>query len=466
MSPPAAQPPSAEPATPDTAPSPDAVPAADTVPTPAPAPTSVSASPSSEGGLFNRRTLALLTRGPFARYVAGDSVSMVGLWMQTFAQGWVITGLTSSALWLGTVTFASSIPMLALSMYGGSVADQHDKRRIIIICQSVQVILAVAVGWLVMTHQIAIWHIITAAFLLGISAAFEMPATNALVPELVDKEHISTAIAVDRSVFHGSRLIGPALGGWLIGILGQSSAFYANALSFLPSIAAIASIEPRPQGSAEEEEQRTSGMKAGVVYVRQDKPTLAMLGLMAANALWIFPFLGVMMPLYARDIIHLDSYHTGMLMAVSGLGAVVTSACILLVPRTRRLPWMIAGTAVIAVSMTGLALAQNFWMAIAALGALGAGTSFNYGLANTTVQERAPGPLRGRVSALAMLSFVGVMPFTSLAVTALTDRIGLRTAIFGGGLGYALCSLLIFAGPARRMNDLRAGEVAAVPVAA
>ena len=191
MSPPAAQ---SSPGTPEAPATP--VPA---VPVAAPA----------GGSLFNRRTFLLLTRGPFARYVAGDSISMVGLWMQTFAQGWVMTGLTSSALWLGTVTFASSVPMLALSMYGGSVADRHDKRRIIIIAQSVQTILAVGVGWLVMTHQIHVWHLITAAFLLGITAAFEMPATNALVPELVDKEHISTAIAVDRSVFHGSRLIGP-----------------------------------------------------------------------------------------------------------------------------------------------------------------------------------------------------------------------------------------------------------------
>ena len=116
--------------------------------------------------------------------------------------------------------------------------------------------------------------------------------------------------------------------------------------------------------------------------------------------------------------------------------------------------------------MSGLALAQNFWAAVAALAALGAGTSFNYGLANTTIQERAPGPLRGRVSALAMLSFVGVMPFTSLAVTALADRIGLRTAMFAGGMGYALSSLLIFSGPARRMDDLPPALSAAVPMQA
>ena len=429
-----------------------------TPPAPPPSP-AVSASP------FNSRTLALLRRGAFARYAAGDSISMVGYWMQAMAQSWVMTGLTSSAFWLGMVNFAGSLPMLALTMYGGNVADRHDKRRIIIASQVVQIILATAVGWLVMTGRIHIWHVMTAAFLLGISASFEMPATSALVPELVDKENIAAAIAMDRSIFHGTRLIGPALAGWLIGVLGTATAFYANALSFVASIAAILSIEPRARGTDEEEEQRNSGMKAGIDYVRQDKPTLAMLGLMASNALWVFPFLAVMMPLYSRDILHLNSAYTGYLMAVSGIGSLVASVGLLGVPRSQRMTWMIVATFVIGLALVGLSLARDFLQAAGALCLLGVGTSFNFGLANTTVQERAPGPLRGRVSALAMMSFIGVMPFTSLAVTALADRIGIRTAMIVAGAGYAVCSLAIFAGPARRMSDLPPAVTAAVPMA-
>jgi MFS family permease len=252
----------------------------------------------------------------------------------------------------------------------------------------------------------------------------------------------------------------------LIGILGTASAFFANALSFVASIAAVASIHPRARGTDEEEKQRTSGMKAGVQYVRQDKPTMAMLGLMAANALWIFPFLGVMMPLYARDVIHLDSSFTGLLMGVSGIGSLVASVGLLGVPRAQRMTWMVVATGVIGLAMCGLALAQNFAQAAGSLAGLAVGTSFNYGLANTTIQERAPGPLRGRVSALAMMSFIGVMPFTSLAVTALADRLGIRTAMFGGAAGYAVCAIAIFAGPARRMRELPAAVTAAVPMQA
>ena len=160
-------------------------------------------------------------RGPFGRYAVGDTISMIGTWMQTMAQGWVMTGLTTSAL---CARHWSSSPARAdarAEHVRRHVADKYDKRRIIVITNVVQIVLAVAVGWLVMTGRIHIWHILTAAVLLGISAAFEMPAASALVPELVDKENIATAIAVDRSIFHGTRLIGPALAGWLIGAAGS-----------------------------------------------------------------------------------------------------------------------------------------------------------------------------------------------------------------------------------------------------
>ena len=213
---------------------------------------------------------------------------MTGTWMQTMAQSWVMATLTQRALMLGLVNFMSAIPMLALSMYGGTIADKNDKRKILVVTNVVQIVLALLVGWLVMTGRIQIWHILTAAVLLGFSAAFEMPSASALVPELVDREHIVTAIAVDRAIFHGTRLIGPALAGWLITRLGTASAFYANAASFLAMIIALGTIAPRAPGTAEEELQRSSGgMKAGIDYVKQDRTTMAMLALMASNALCV-----------------------------------------------------------------------------------------------------------------------------------------------------------------------------------
>jgi MFS family permease len=413
---------------------------------------------------LSRGALAVLRHGPFGRYAAGETISMTGTWMQTMAQSWVMTGLTHRALWLGMVNVAGSVPMLALTMLGGTLADRHDKRKIIIATQIVQIILAAAVGWLVMTGRIHIWEILCASFLLGISAAFEMPATAALVPELVEKRDIQAAIGIDRSIFHGTRLIGPALAGACIGLWGTASAFYANAASFLALIAAVASIAPRVIGTAEEEKERTSGMKAGWHFVRADKPTMAMLALMASASLCIFPFIAIMMPLYARDSLGLGAQYTGLIMAMSGVGSLTGSVGLLSVARPHRIAWMLAASMVIMLSLCGLAFARSFWQAAPILITLTMGTSMNFGLANTTVQERAPGPLRGRVSALAMLSFVGVMPFAAVLAGELADLCGMRWAMGVGGVCYGVCAFFILSGPGHACTELPIERTTAVPV--
>ena len=416
---------------------------------------------------MSRRTLAILARGPFGRYAAGTVVSQTGTWMQGMAQTWVMTSLTKSNLTLSLVQACTSLPMLALTMYGGTVADRFDKRKILIATQVVQLSLAAAVGWLVLTHQIRIWHLLTAAFLLGISASFEMPADSALVPELVDKENIANAIAVDRSIFHGTRLVGPAIAGQFIDLLGAASAFFANALSFLALIAALASIQPRPQGTAEEEEQRRSGLKAGFDYVRQDRPTMAMLGIMAANASFIFPFMAVLTIPYARYDLGLGARYASLLMTVSGVGSLVASVGMLRVARERRVPVMAVSTGGIVLAMLALSGAQTFWQAVVAMIVLAAGTSLNYGLANTTIQERAPGPMRGRVSALAMMSFVGVMPFASMSVARISDLVhSIRYTLAGCAVAYGVAAFYLFAGPARRASAPPAMPVAATEAGA
>lgn len=377
--------------------------------------------------------------------MAGESISMLGTWMQQMAQGWVVAGLTQKALVLGLINFGSCIPMLALTMYGGTIADRHDKRIILIITQVVQIILALTIGWLVASGQIAVWHILIAGMLLGISTSFEMPAASALVPELVDKTQIRAAISVDRSIFHATRLAGPAIGGWLIGWLGTASAFYANAVSFLALIVALLSLHPRPQGTEEEESQRKTGMKEGINYVRRDKPTLAMISMLATLTLCVSPFFMITMPIYGRDVLHLDAQSFGFLMASSGIGAFLGSIWLLAISSVRRSAYLRWAAATICVCMLGLAFAQHLWQAILSMSLLTLGTSTMFGLANTIVQERAPNAIRGRVSAIISMSFFGVLPFSGLAVSELADLIGLRTAMAGGGILFGLsASALLF----------------------
>src|SRR3954454_24582425 len=192
--------------------------------------------------------------------------------MQVMAHGYVMSTLTTKAVWVGLANLEAGLPMLALTMVGGSAADKYDKRAILLITQFVQIALAIGIGYLVWSDQIAIWHVLTFAAILGVSNSVEMPTLSALIPELVKREQIPSGIAIDRSVFHGSRVVGPTIGGILISAWGTASAFFANAISFVALIIALLSLPPRRKGTAEEEEQRTSGMKDGFRFVLNDKP--------------------------------------------------------------------------------------------------------------------------------------------------------------------------------------------------
>ena len=386
---------------------------------------------------------SVLRHGPFVRYMAGEAISMTGTWMQVMAQSWVMTSLTTSAMMLGLVNFAAGVPMIALSMAGGVLADRQDRRLILFLTQVVQIGLALLLGGLVATGRIQIWHVISVAFVLGISNSFEMPAASALVPELVAPAHVATAIAVDRSVFHGTRLIGPALAGVVIGLWGEASAFYLNALSFVALILALATLHPRPAGTAEEEAQRRTGMKEGIAYVRSDAPTLGMLALMAATTVFVFPVMVVMLPLYARHILHLGPDKLGLLMGISSIGSFAGSISLLALPKAHRRAFMLAAVLGVTLALLSLSQAERFAVAAGSLVLLSLGVSTLIGLANTIVQERAPNPLRGRVSAIAGLSFFGLMPFASLGLTSLADGVGLRAALLAGAGAYIITTLVV-----------------------
>src|SRR5919201_729624 len=177
------------------------------------------------------KSLALLRQGPFRRYIIGSLISDSGTWMQMMAQSWVMSALTNKAILLGLVNFAAGLPALVLAPMAGSLADRFDKRKILVATQIVQIIFAVSLGLLIFTGRVQVWHIIFFALLLGIAFSYEMPAISALVPELVKRDEIGAAVALDRSVFHGSRLIEPSLAGFLVGWWGAASAFFAHALS-------------------------------------------------------------------------------------------------------------------------------------------------------------------------------------------------------------------------------------------
>jgi MFS family permease len=262
---------------------------------------------------------------------------------------------------------------------------------------------------------------------------------------LVKREEIQSAISLDRSVFHGSRVIGPTLGGILINAWGTAAAFFANALSFVAFIIALLSLPPRRQGTKEEEEKRTSGIKDGFRYVAHDKPSLAMIVLIATQSLCIFPIVTVMMPLYVRLVLGLGADQLGFLMGAAAVGSLVGSLFLIGLPREKRVPLMMICAIAVTGAVSGLSRGPNFYVATALLIVNSLGLATNFGLCSTIVQERAPDYLRGRVSAVFMLSFVGLMPIAGLGVTSLSDLIGMPTAMAIAAIVYGAITLFVLA---------------------
>ena len=404
--------------------------------------------------LFGSKTLGLLRAGPFRRYIIGSLISDSGTWMQMMAQGWVMSTLTNRAILLGLISFAAGLPTILLTPFGGSAADRLDKRKILIATQIAQIAFALGLGWLVLTNRIQIWHVIIFAGLLGISIAFEMPAISALVPELVKRDEIAAAVALDRSVFHGSRLIGPSLAGLFVGWWGAASAFFTNAVSFFALIAALISLPKRPVGTAEEEAQRRSGFAEGFRYVRSNRIIMSMIMLIALNTIFIFPAISpAMLPLYVRNVLKLGPQSLGWLMAVSGTGAFLGAVGLLTVARDRRLKFMSGNVLAVAAGVFFMSRSHSFWLTACAMGVLAIALSMNFGLANTIVQEHAPPALRGRVSAVFGMSFFGLMPIAGLVVPGFSDLVGMRTALAVASIVYGVTAFSVLSLAGRHVCD-------------
>jgi MFS family permease len=404
---------------------------------------------------------AALRHGVFARYMTGEFISMIGSWMQVAAQGWLLTTLTERADVLGWLNFTSTIPMLLLTLIGGRYADRYDKRAILFVALAVQLLSAVTIGWLVYVKLIQIWHIFVAAGMVGLATAFEVPAVSALVPQLVPKEDMAGAIAIDRSNFHATRLIGPTLFGLLVAHFDLSSAYFLNAASFLALGFALLTIRAQRSVAAEEVTAISQGIGEGMAYVRRDEPTKIMIGMMSALTMFVSPFVIISMPFYAHYVLMLEAREMGYLLAISGIGSLAGSLVLLSIPHGRRSLALKSAALAIFVALCGLAAAHSFNVAAAFMILLTVGLSITFGTANIVIQERAPDEMRGRVSSIAALSYFGVVVFSGVAITNAIAYFGMRPTLVGGALGYALAAAFLLWGRERLAGAPREREAPA-----
>ena len=374
-----------------------------------------------------------------------EFISMVGAWMQMQGQQLVVEEHAASSQEQAWVSFATLMVIPLFGPWAGTAADRLDRRRILLAVIFVQALLSTFVGWQVQAGTLLLWHLISVGFVMGVTHSFEGPAYSALIPELVPREKIARAFALDRSVFHTARIIGPALAGFAVARYGLASAFYANALSFIGPLIILFALPARPRGTDAEEKLRRTGFMDGWRHVRSDAPTFRMVLISAANAFFCSPFVIVMLTWYGKRTLRLTPGEVGWLMAFAGIGALIASISLLMLPHSHRERLVRLGVVVSIISMLLLAVAHGFALACASILLLTLGLNFLYGISNQIVQERAPDPLRGRVSTVAGFSFVAVIPFSGLMTSWLESHFGMRAALVICACGYAvtLAALLL-----------------------
>ncbi len=377
---------------------------------------------------LDRSFAALRTRN-YRLFFVGQLISQSGSWMQRVAQAWLVLDLTGSPLALGTVTALQFLPILALTLLGGVLADRMSKRKLLLITQSVQMVQALALGGLVVTHTIQLWQVYALAAVLGITVAVDQPARRAFPSEMVPRSQVPSAVALNSTVFNAARVAGPALGGLAIATIGVGGCFLLNGVSFLAVLVALAMMRPA-------EFYGTSASSGGNVAIQvveavrytartpQVSFTLLLLGVLGTFG---YNF-NVVLPLLARYALGTGAVGFGALNSALGLGSVVGSLLVAsqggISPRR-----VVFGASVFALCLWLLALTPHYGLTLALLFGQGiAGVVFSAS-ANTNLQLLAPDALRGRVMSLYSLVFVGTTPFGAALTGALADHWGVRLAL-------------------------------------
>jgi MFS family permease len=392
-------------------------------------------------------TFAALRHRNFRLFFGGQLLSLVGTWMQSVAQGWLVLQLSNSALMLGFVGAASSLPILALSFLGGTLADRHDKRRLLIITQTAAMLLAFGLWALVAAGLARTWHVVAMAFGLGTVMALDVPARQAFVVEMVGKEDLVNAIALNSSVFNAARMIGPALAGILIAEAGTANCFLINGLSFLAVIAALAMMNPTLLNGRGH--TRHVGLRDGAAEMRRflagNRPQLLVLALTAVLSICILPY-AVLMPIMARDVLGVGARGLGFLMSATGVGALAGALTVATFGgRGSRTGWLFGPSLLAAAAMLAFSLSRRYPLSLALLFFVGFGIVCQATTSNGFLQLSVPDALRGRMMALFGIFFLGMMPLGNLVAGFVAHLSGAPLALGLGAVVSGVVSLAMLA---------------------
>ena len=380
----------------------------------------------------------------FRLFFLGQTTSLVGTWMQSVAQGWLVLQLTNSAYYVGLVSALGSLPVLLVSLPAGVFADRSNKRRVVVATQALALVQALVLAVLIWMHRVELWHVAAAAVFLGLVNAVDIPTRQSLIFDLVGKDDLMNAIALNSSAFNAARIVGPAIGGILIGGIGIAACFFLNGVSYVAVIAGLLAMRLPAWSPPPLAGDGLARFREGARFILGDRATRALVLNTALLSIFGFPYL-VLMPVFARDVLHVGAAGLGFLMASVGIGAVVAALGVAAfgprLPKGRLLVW---GGPAFGLAIAAFALTPWVPLAVAILVVSGGAMIANNAVTNTLLQTIVPDGLRGRVMGAYTFVFVGMAPLGAYQAGWLAGRVGVQVAVAAGGLVCALASLALW----------------------
>ena len=365
--------------------------------------------------------------------------------MQTTAQQWLVYKLTGSVALLGVFGFASQVPMLLLAWMGGYVGDRYNRHRGVIVTQSCSMVLAFMLAALTLTHTIREWHLIFIAFLVGIVNAFDVPIRQAFFVHMVGKEDLPNAIALNSSIFNGARVVGPAIAGFAIVLVGEGWCFFLNGVSFIAVLVALLMMRIEPRKSRPKDQSPLRSFVQGFQFAMKDVPIRSALLMLSLLSLFGLQY-AVFLPIYAHDILHGGAKALGLLMSAAGVGAVLGALQFAARTHYKGLAkWIATTCTTCAIGLIVMSHATSFWLCAAVLFVVGFAATSQMAATNTIIQERVPEELRSRLMAVYATMFMGVQPIGALLAGGIAKRIGTPDALLLlGSIVLAGCVAFIY----------------------
>jgi len=358
--------------------------------------------------------------------------------MQNVAQSWLVYKMTGSSLLLGAVGFSSQIPIFLLSPVGGAVVDRRHRHGIIVATQTASMILAFILAAITLLGVVKVWHIFVLSALLGFVNAFDIPARQAFIVEMVGKENLMNAIALNSSMFNGARIIGPAVAGMLVASIGEGWCFFANAVSYVAVLIGLFMMKVPQWVPQPRETSALSDIKEGFTWVANTMPISALLLLVGLVSLVGMPY-AVLMPVFADQILHSGARGLGILMGFSGAGALIGALILAAKSSLRGLgTWVAACSASFGLFLILFGYSRIFWLSAVLLIPVGLFMMVQMAATNTLIQSMVPDRLRGRLMSLYSMMMMGMAPVGALLAGALSERLGAPLTVALGGM----CSIL------------------------